>query len=618
MNSLKGIMLITAILFCVCIGSGWGATGGIFTAEQFVYRELHDKGIFPGAAKKKARELLAEDRYDVKVALRSYKLAEDEDTETKKALAIKLNKQFVQKGDFWVLKTPRLGVLDIGTYRVTVRMKVQGMLSSLGSAVVIQAGNQTREVWMNEFPEVNVYREFSLDFDSRESDLITKRDAEQYFWRFGNVYLGGGVRLKEELPEIDEQLQRNEKPRLDRFSYWLAQHYLAGLTTNLPPENDPNRKAIVKSETQKFAAIIKQEILKSEGRALEFKKDAKDHPLPEQVVTWINQHGRLQPDGTVLIYFPLNITGKGVFKSSRGPTTPQPTLRLLTVDWIKIEKLPEPDNIVVREVDCRRAWCQPGETQIISTWLHNRSGKDQTNKFRLLLRTGLNREETLLEKNFTIKQGAYERLEWPWQIPTNQHLWGQTVVAQILKADQVVSEERTWFALHPSPVAVMIHDRANAARFLHPYAQRPPQVNNQAETLGSYCESQGVTPPKDKLWDPYVSSFGRAVHSMAGLYAVSKGLRQQGIAPFMYVCGGSMGAGELGFELFWEHPDWVQGIPANSDEFLLERRRTADLALKFYRGEYKTTNNAPPELSRSGGASAGELVTFNCLVDEVV
>ena len=128
-----------------------------FSTDEFAYKHL------------------IEGQDDPQVARLAYQVIEDEAAESGKVLSISLNKRLIQRDDVTVLDTPAAVDLSEGLYRVTVRMKVQGMMNSLGSAILIQAGDQKRAVYLNEFDQEDTYQPFSLDFEIRPGNVLTRR-----------------------------------------------------------------------------------------------------------------------------------------------------------------------------------------------------------------------------------------------------------------------------------------------------------------------------------------------------------------------------------------------------------------------------------------------------------
>ncbi|MDP6113210.1 MAG: hypothetical protein QGF00_09665 [Planctomycetota bacterium] len=553
--------------------------------EQFAHQKLHEKSD------------------DAKAAMRCFKVIEDDEAqaESGKVLAASMNKRLIRKDDFAVLNTPSVSDLKIGIYRATVRMKMQGMANSLGTAIVLSAGGQKRAIYLNEFDEEDAYQEFSLDFEIREGDVVTRQAVPSR----GAPGGPGSLVRRKNLEAIEESLKINDLPWLDRMTHYLMGRL--GLARELKE----------KRERDQLFKLLKEAIEAAGGRDLEFNAEKVEPRLDEKIVEMVNQFGRSGSSVAVSVYFPKNTTGQAR-GSTRGPATPHPTLRKVFIDWIKIDSIPEPEHPVVRDVTARFPWRRPGEKQTFRIWLHNRTGNDREGKVRLKIRHGLLKESVLQKKQIKLEDGRYDRLEWDWIIPKDHPLWGQTILAEYLQEGEVVSSARSWFAIHPFSNAVMIHDRPNTSRYQHPY-KAYPRTQNHKELFGATCtiyDSAGVVPDDDIFFEPYVVGNGSYFMSIPTLMSITRGLLSQGMAPFYYL--ESSGSSHGGYKIFFEHPDWVPKAPANTDEFLLNRKADIERGLKFWRGELKTEDGKWPTVTRGGGAYSGQLVALNGIIKENV
>jgi len=522
----------------------------VFNAEQFVYDDLHKP-------RKYATYEVTEQ--DCKASRACYQLVDD-DTKSGKALAFRLNKQLLWRFTFPVLQTPAIENLSVGTYRVTVRMRMQGMLNSLGTAIAISAGDQTREVWLNEFLEEDAYQEFALDFEVREGDLVTKRDRD-YHW---HVDAGPGTALsREDLAKVDEALRRNSLPWEQRIALWLAERQLKPRT--------PEESATWAAALEKLAAC-------GSAAALAKAADGLEKPIQKSFEALLKN---VAPPSAVQVRLsvPVNKTGE---RRTRGLATPEATLRRLYIDWIRVEKLPEPASIVVREVQPRFPWRRPGETQVFQVWMHNRSGRPQQGTLRLTLENGLTDRKVLRAEEISLGHGEYGRRNWSWPIPERQRLWGQTIVAEFVKGEEVLSASRSWFTIHPFSNAVMIAGQ-NPERFLHPYASSP-RTQNHVEYFGANNtpgDAAQVVPDDEGFWEPYVVGNGSFFTSMASMNALVRQAADRGIAPFFYL--ESHGTSQRAMEIYWDHPEWVSALAVGTDQAMLERQRTAGLWLQWWR-----------------------------------
>jgi hypothetical protein len=76
---------------------------------------------------------------------RLFEVTDDENTESGKSLQIRLDKKRVREGDFRFFTTERKN-LPVGRYRVTVRMKMTGMLCVMGTPIYVEVPGIDRRV----------------------------------------------------------------------------------------------------------------------------------------------------------------------------------------------------------------------------------------------------------------------------------------------------------------------------------------------------------------------------------------------------------------------------------------------------------------------------------------
>jgi hypothetical protein len=546
--------------------------------EDLVYERLHEGG---------ERE---------KAALRAYERVEDDAASDGRALGVRLNKQLVRAGDFPVLRTPALDAsepLPVGTYRVTIRMKVRGMLNSLGSSVLLKAGDNQREIWMNEFEEEDAYQTFSFRCESRPGDLVSLRDEGMFFT--GVERDRAGIVPPSEIEKLRERRAWNKAPWRERF----VRHF-ARTAAEKPDQIEP----------------LKERLRGRLGEGFSEEAFPEDSALAGLKPTALNARGASRPDGRVKVTFPKNTTG--TMEATRGASTPQPTLRRLFVDWVKLERVEPPDHIVMRSVRPRYPWRRSGQTQRFGLWMHNRSGKKQSATAQVVLHTGLDGEHVVHAEEVALADGDFARLEPKWTVPEDHPHWGQRVEARVVEDGEVMSRAHGYFTVHPWSNAIYIGGRSNTRRWRHPYAEPPRAwtVKQYPGASGSQWDSAGVIPEEENLFRPYPSGQGGLWWSVTNYQwkALTHQYHGRGYQFYLQVNGSA----ERAFEIYWNHPSWVPRKVSNSDNFLIKRRESAKRFRKWANGEIETENGEPPEIARSGGAYAGFLVPLNGIVEENV
>jgi hypothetical protein len=459
----------------------------VFGPEQFDTKSAHEKS--PNAAQR----------------LRCFQVVDDDQTVSGKALAVALDKQLVREADFPILTAPGLDKPAVGLYRITVRMKMQGMLNSLGTGIYLDAGDVNRRtLYPNGFDEENVYKEFTLDFEVRPPAIL------------------------EQEPEA----------------------FMDSLTNRMklsPEQAGVLAKALQAKPNQVFAPEAADPV-----------------KFSEQEIRTINTHGATGQR------VPVRLTFASSAHESRGTASPQPSLRKLTIDTIKVVRLPEPDSLVMRSVVPQYAWRRPGETQVFRVALHNRSGKDRESQVRLIIRYGLDGQLVLGEKPVTLKNGQQKTLVWNWDIPKTHPSWGQEVQAELVDGGQVKDTARGWFGVHQRNVAVMIpvSGEANTSvQWHHPYAPKPRVSNHDEFWAPTPYDSAGLVP--EDISKPFLCGNSGKLESIAGLAERAKKNKDSGVASFFYLEG--HGTGIKAWDLYLDKPEQVSDITPISDQFYTSR-----------------------------------------------
>lgn len=469
-----------------------------YALEQFDYKGSHEK------------------RDDAAERLRCYKEIDDDQAGTGKALSVALNKSILRKGDFTILSVPPLTNAAPGLYRMTVRMKMQGMLNTLGTAIRLDAQDVLScTVYPNEFDDEDTYKEFSLDFEVRPAALFTLP------------------------PEAVVAIARR----------------------SLNVTNEPT------------LAVLKSVLEAHPGQELaEDPAGAPELPLSQDQRRRLNQEGRSPSRIGFSLVFPQTSTSQGTpgAAGSRGVSSPDSSLRKLIVDRVRIEKVPEP-QLVVREVRAKCAWRRPGESQKFDVWLHNRTGQDKTAQVRLTVRYGLDGALVLGEKPLTLKNGAYQTLSWNWDIPADQHRYGHEAEAEVIEGGKVVASNRTWFTVHPKVTAVMIplvRSPINASRYHDPYAPLPRVENYDEFWAPTPYDSAGLVPEDPSK--PFARGNSGGFLTLAELAERARQNREDGIASFFYLEG--HGTGCKAWDVFFDRPEQTVYANIQTEEFYLKRQ----------------------------------------------
>ncbi len=487
--------------------------------------------------------------------LRAYRVVEDEEAATGKALQVAMNRHLVADESVCILSAPAFDISKPGTYRATVRMKVQGMMNTLGSGIRINARSfNSRTVYMNEFDEEDVYQEFELDFESREGDIVT-RPKDEFL-----------ATARQRLNITNEQSVSALRAELDA---------------------SPNNYLLHDKARQKAL------------------------PFGENDIEQLNGIGRTPAQAVVSLSFPR------WSRDSRGPSTPFPTLRRLTVDWVRVEKLPEPDAITIREVAAKYAWRRPGELQKFTVWLHNRSGSDKEADLRLSIGYGLDGRLVIGAKPVNIKQGGYLVVEWPWDVPNDHYRYGQEIRAEIVKNGEVLDAACSWFTVHPRVTAVLIpygsYNNLQRTRYRHPYAPLPNVANYYEQWAPTPYDSAGLVP--EDVNKPFASGNSGAFRTIGELRGVVKGMKDKGVFCAFYLEG--HGTGCKSWDLMFDKPEQKAGagFAVQTEEFYIKRKEVIEEVYPAFlsnKWSHPSFPGNPPEFPHTG------FVMYNGLFSEPV
>ncbi|MDA1138512.1 MAG: hypothetical protein O3B01_08000 [Planctomycetota bacterium] len=441
---------------------------------------------------------------------RLMEVIEDDATESGKAFKVRVDKRMVRKGAIPFLKTPAIPRTENGApgvYRVSARLKIEGMLNVIGTPIGFGPrsnwGESTRlktKIYGYQFEEEDKYQEFSFLLEIIEPDMVSKRPS---------------------LPSPTGALGQ---------SPWGLSHLKAQNAAFLAPGLDVNKEKVLYDH--KVSGFVR----KPYGWSAVHETASDD--------TW-----RKGADLAIEMEFPLT-SPKG--ESMFGFDGIANTLQSVTVDWIKVERV-EPDSAAtVRQVLPRKLWIRPGDTQEFIVWMHNRSGKPQTGNLVLSIENGLNVRKQIASKEVTIANGDYRLDSILWEIPKDHPMWGARVIASFDQEGGSRSSADEVFSIHPNPWGVM--NFGGNHRSNNPYYE-PPSYRNYVESFGVKA-SDSVQPMPDDPSVPYITGMS----GYATLIALQKEMadwnRYIGRSSFMYLSPlATSHRAELNY---LKHPEWYQ------------------------------------------------------------
>jgi len=449
---------------------------------------------------------------------RLMEVVEDENTKSGKALKMRVDKRMVRKDAIPFLKTPAIPRTETrapGLYRVSVRLKMEGMLNVIGTPIGFgprsSSGRKTRlktKIYGFEFSEQDKYHEFSFLHEIIEPDMVSKRPS---------------------IPRPQGALGQTP---------WR----LAGLKAQNAAYRDPdlqiNKEKIV--HDQKLKKLVR-----------------KPYGWPAVGEKASAANWRKGSDLAIELEFPLTSPKGDTMYGFDGVAN---TLQSVTIDWIKVEEVAPDTSATVRQVMPRKLWSRPGDTQEFIVWTHNRSGKPQAGNLVLTIEQGLNTKAQVASKEVTIADGDYRVDSILWEIPKDQLMWGARVIASFEQEGESLPSADEFFSIHQNPWAVMNFGGNHRNR--NPY-HSPTPYRNYIESFGVKA-SDSVQPMPDDPSVPYITGMS----GYATLIALQKEMadwnRYIGRSSFMYL---SPLATSYRAELnYLKHPEWYQGRISWTDQ----------------------------------------------------
>lgn len=151
-----------------------------------------------------------------------------------------------------------------------------------------------------------------------------------------------------------------------------------------------------------------------------------------------------------------NLPRAAAHRYNVGAGLPPNSLRTVTVDGIRCERVAPAPGLTVRHVRAQKRWLRPGEAQSFQTALENFSATPATRTLVLVLERGLGETQELARQEITLAPGESKALTIPWQIATNTAPFGWEIRAESRAGSTVESAARDFFSVHPQAYFVQI------------------------------------------------------------------------------------------------------------------------------------------------------------------
>ena len=434
---------------------------------------------------------------------RMFKIVDDPEAAGGKTLQVAVDKRIIRSDDIFIIRTPAIPRAEapVGLYKVTVRMKISGMLNVIGTA--IRLTSQDLPPTAATVGKAKPRNGARYDEPTIHNYMFKDADAYQEFSYLTEVIEPDHISLR--------PFRDSPKNSLSNYPGMPSKAQLERILAGTPPApedqkliDDERTKATTKAETEFTAGDL---------------------------------HVNLNL---------LHTTTVG-FGRSRN------SIETISVDKIKIERVAAPASATVRQVLPQKIQVRPGENQLFHVWLHNRSGKPQTGDLHLKVTHGFDTTIEVAKKPVTIEPGKYAVIPVPWTTAKDVDLWGCTVTADFEQSGKSMSSAEDVFSVHRNPWAVMNFGGSN--RSTNPYYE-PPSYRNFQEFFGN-SPGDGLKPFTDDPKVPFFSGIAGYPTSVDYQRLLVKHNHDIGVVSFMYIWPGSTSYPVE--EAFEKHPGWFGG-----------------------------------------------------------
>ena len=245
-------------------------------------------------------------------------------------------------------------------------------------------------------------------------------------------------------------------------------------------------------------------------------------------------------------------------KYSSRTGVPPNSLRSISLDWVKFERVTTSPGITLRHLRVGKRWLRPGENQQFEVGLENFNRPPAKGTLVLTLENGLQTKRELHRQEITLAPGAAKVVSVPWGTAPDTPLWGYGVRAEIRQGDRVDGAAHDVFSVHPRVYPV--HVMGSKHRASDPFQER--------EGLANLMEVFAATPgdcaqimPKADQWLCGMSTVAQSFKIVRGTTDYNRSI---GVATHMYLYAG--GTGEAIMDMYIRNPEFLSGRLRATDE----------------------------------------------------
>lgn len=391
----------------------------------------------------------------------------------------------------------KLPTLPAGRYRVTVFMRIEGVPNCLGTPIRVTAAEVERDLFQYQWADTETFHPVSFEMELREGKLFTLDTT---------LPSPGGLAWGIIFSPDDYNAVR--------MAGWEVKERdtLGQLADTLFSPPDPKART------------------------------------PDSPWKRIEQflHDRDGVNGT----FPIGIALTKTRRRGRGMGGPDATIDAVYLDWVKIERVPEP-KLVLRQVLAQKVWLRPGESNNFIGWIHNRTKQRQQGRVKLYWTSNISDEKLIGERDVTLEPHSFKTIAMPWQSPKDVPLWGHEVRMELACGDEK-SVATDVFSIHTNTFASMSHGGAVTPNVYF----GSKNYRNHLDFFGCSQGDSVCLLPED-LRVPYMGGMMRTDNHLMHHRATVQRNRKLGIGCVQYLS--PLCTSHMAYKYYLTNPEWFPG-----------------------------------------------------------
>ena len=260
---------------------------------------------------------------------------------------------------------------------------------------------------------------------------------------------------------------------------------------------------------------------------------------------------------------------------------PPNSVRTVSVDWVKFERIQPSPSLTVRHVRPQKRWIRPGDTQTFQVSVENYHPRPFGRTLLVTLHHGLAQRVELLREDLGLKPGESKVLSVPWETTPETPLWGYKVRAEILDGAKTEHSAHDVFSVHP--LVHPVHIMGGNTRIYDPFRE-PENFQNLMEVFAATPGDCSRLMPKEDQW---LCGMSIIPQSFKIVRATTDYNRSIGVATHMYLFAG--GTGTPLMDMYIRRPEWAGGRLVATDEVYRMRKAVMQAIRKhdFSKGPFE-------------------------------